>query len=98
LLTVIWKPSFVFFGLLAVPAFLGLTVALNVASGSRAMAPAATAGEVDATTAPVSSLRNLESPLEVNTGVKARTDGRNTPRAESFAGARPRRSPLPRIA
>jgi hypothetical protein len=49
----------VFFGFLFVPASLGDTFELNVASGDWAMAPAATASEADATTAPVNSLRKL---------------------------------------
>ena len=73
LLTVISKPSFVFVGFFGGAGVFGLTVALNVASGVWAMAPAATASEADAATAPMSSLRNWDSPLEVNTGVQART-------------------------
>jgi hypothetical protein len=59
LLTVIWKPSLVFVGFVAVPASLGLTVALNVASGVWATAAAATASDADAITAPVISLRKV---------------------------------------
>src|SRR5829696_1619145 len=54
------KFSVVFFGFLFVPASFGDTFALKVASGDWAMAPAATASEADATTAPVSSLRNFD--------------------------------------
>jgi hypothetical protein len=38
------------------------------------MAPAAIAKVADAATAPISSLRKWILPLEVNTGVQARTD------------------------
>ena len=56
------KPSVVFFGFLFVPASLGETLAVKVDSGAWAMAPAATASETDATTAPMISLRKSGSP------------------------------------
>ena len=70
------KLSAVLVGFVGVPASAGVTFAVNVDSGVWAMAPAATASETDATTAPVISLRKSESPLESERGrTEARTDG-----------------------